>query len=71
MAEELHFLRTLLLHGTEVFLVGSTERCKYTDGRLDDVAERRHLVGLADASLKKAHLRMFVEQPDREGDTNL
>ena len=69
--EQLHLLHTFLLHRAEILLVGGTQRGKDADGGLDDVGKRCHLIGLADACLEESHLRVFVEEPDREGDTNL
>ena len=63
MLEQLHLLHAFLLHRTEVLLVGSTQICQYTDGRLDDVTERCHLIRLTDTRLKESHLCLFVEQP--------
>ena len=51
--------------------MGSTEIGQHTDGRLDDVCQSAHLVGLTDASLKESHLCLFVEQPHAEGYANL
>ena len=51
--------------------MGGTQRGQQTDGGLDNVCQRLHLVGLTDTSLKESYLRLFVEQPHRQRHTNL
>ena len=51
--------------------MGGTQRGQHTDGGLDDVVQPGHLARLADARLKEGHLRLLVEQPDRQRHTNL
>ena len=58
--EEDELLTALLLQGREVLLMGSSHIGQYSDGRLDDVAEGKHLTWLTDTSLEHAHLSLFV-----------
>ena len=52
--EELGFLAALLLHRTEVLLMGRAKVSKYGDGGLDDAPQCPHLARLADAGLEDA-----------------
>ena len=69
--EEDEFFSALLLQGREVFLMGRTHIGQYGDGRLDDVAQGKHLARLTDTSLEHAHLGLLIHQPDRQWHTYL
>ena len=51
--------------------MGRTQCGEYANGRLDDIAQSKHLSGLRDTCLEDTHLRLLVEQPYREGHTYL
>ena len=51
--------------------MGGAQRGQQTDGGLDNVCQRLHLVGLTDTCLKESYLRLFVKQPHRQRHTNL
>ena len=69
--KQLQLLHALLFQRTEVLLVRSPDRGQHTNGRLYDVMQRLHLTQLTDTSLEQSYLCLFVEQPDRQGDTDL
>ena len=64
--EELELLHAFFLHRTEVTLVSGSQIGQYTDGGLDDIVQRRHLIWFADTGFEKSHLRLFIQQPNRE-----
>ena len=51
--------------------MGCTKTSKYANGRLDNVAQGKHLPRLTDARLEYTHLCLLIQQPHGEGDTNL
>ena len=69
--KQLQLLHALLLHGTEILLMGGSQRRQYANGRLDDGSQRLHLSWLADACFDERHVGLFVEQPHGEGYANL
>ena len=68
---QFQFLHALLLHRTEVLLMGRSKTGQYADGRLDDVTQGKHLPRLTDTCLEDTHLCLFVEQPHGKGHTDL
>ena len=71
VVEENQLLPALGLHGGEVLLMGRAEVCQHRYGRLDDVAQGKHLARLAYASLEDTNLRVVVHQPHRQWHANL
>ena len=64
--EEAQLFVAFFLHGRKVLLVGRADVRHHADGRLYDGTERLHLVGLGDARLEDAHLRVLRELPHAE-----
>ena len=71
IVKQLQFFHTLLLHRTEIFLVGGTYGCQHSYGRLDDVCQSFHLARLTNTRLKESYLGLFVQQPYTQRHTNL
>ena len=71
VSEKLQFFRHFLMTSQEVLVVSLAYVSKDSDGRLYDVAQRRHLTRLRDARLEYSHVVGTLHLPHRERHADL